>query len=218
MAKKYIKQIGHHFGFHGLRLLKPSYVSIVALLPRPEGIGDSLYRFAIKYKRKSLSVFQLRLNSYFLKYQFFSSGNQSIMPILCMYNSSANKTLRIIPLGIHGYFFFMSLIQFKVSYTFLLLILFNSFHRRICVFRVYIYSVSHGIPMGGSPLAANATPADKQEKCFIGRKKPYYQYSGAVISTYTVIIRMNFRWSVPELRSFIIRSWSLLPTINGFLL
>ena len=42
------KTIGHHFGFHGLRFLKPSYVSIVALLPRPEGIGDSLYRFISK--------------------------------------------------------------------------------------------------------------------------------------------------------------------------
>ena len=40
-----IKTIGHPFGFHGLRFLKPSYVSIVALLPSPEGIGDSLYRF-----------------------------------------------------------------------------------------------------------------------------------------------------------------------------
>ena len=41
-----IKIIGHHFGFHGLRFLKPSYVSIVALLPRPEDIGDSLYSFS----------------------------------------------------------------------------------------------------------------------------------------------------------------------------
>nr|DAJ72116.1 MAG TPA: hypothetical protein [Caudoviricetes sp.] len=40
--------IGHHFGFHGLRFLKPSCVSIAALLPRPEGIGDSLYRFISK--------------------------------------------------------------------------------------------------------------------------------------------------------------------------
>ena len=46
------KTIGHHFGFHGLRFLKPSYVSIVALLPRPEGIGDSLYRFISKIKKK----------------------------------------------------------------------------------------------------------------------------------------------------------------------
>jgi len=47
--------IGHHFGFHGLRFLKPSCVSIAALLPRPEGIGDSLYRFISKkiIKRKS---------------------------------------------------------------------------------------------------------------------------------------------------------------------
>jgi hypothetical protein len=44
--------IGHHFGFHGLRFLKPSYVSIVALLPRPEGIGDSLYRFISKKNNK----------------------------------------------------------------------------------------------------------------------------------------------------------------------
>ena len=44
------KTIGHHFGFHGLRFLKPSYVSIVALLPRPEGIGDSLYRFISNIK------------------------------------------------------------------------------------------------------------------------------------------------------------------------
>ena len=33
---------------HERRFLKPSYVSIVALLPRPEGIGDSLYRFISK--------------------------------------------------------------------------------------------------------------------------------------------------------------------------
>ena len=37
--------IGHHFGFQRLRFLKSRCVSIAALLPRPEGIGDSLYRF-----------------------------------------------------------------------------------------------------------------------------------------------------------------------------
>ena len=49
--------IGHHFGFHGIRFLKPSYVSIVALLPRPEGIGDSLYRFISKIKKKRVHHF-----------------------------------------------------------------------------------------------------------------------------------------------------------------
>ncbi len=52
------KTIGHHFGFHGLRFLKPSYVSIVALLPRPEGIGDSLYRFISKIKEKGSELNQ----------------------------------------------------------------------------------------------------------------------------------------------------------------
>lgn len=40
-----------------------------------------------------------------------------------MYNSSANRTLRIIHTGIHGYFFLINLIQSTVSYTNLLLIL-----------------------------------------------------------------------------------------------
>lgn len=39
--------VGHHFGFQGIRFLKPCCVSIAALLPRPEGIGDSLYRFTL---------------------------------------------------------------------------------------------------------------------------------------------------------------------------
>ena len=73
--------IGHHFGFQRLRFLKSRCVSIAALLPRPEGIGDSLYRFNLEE------------------------------------------------------------------------------------------IVSHGIPMGGSPLATLVTPGDNQEKCFIGRKK-----------------------------------------------
>ena len=34
--------------FNALRFLKCDYVSIVALLPRPEGIGDSRYRFCYK--------------------------------------------------------------------------------------------------------------------------------------------------------------------------
>ena len=45
---KVYKTIGHHFGFHGLRVLKTSYVSIVALFPCPAGLGDSLYRFISK--------------------------------------------------------------------------------------------------------------------------------------------------------------------------
>ena len=40
-----------------------------------------------------------------------------MIPTLCMYNSSAKRILRIINLGIHEYFFFIYLIQSKVSYT-----------------------------------------------------------------------------------------------------
>src|SRR5699024_3506201 len=39
----------------------------------------------------------------------------------------------------------------------------------------------------------------------------FHQYKGAVISTYTTIIRMNFRWSVPALRRRFIRLRSFGP-------
>lgn len=65
-----------------------------------------------------------------------------------------------------------------------------------------------------SPLAMtfNHNPADKRKDIYWQK---VYQYNGAVMSAVTVIIRINLRWSVPALRSLIIRSWSFGPITNS---
>ena len=92
-----VQTIGHHFGFHGLRFLKPSYVSIVALLPRPEGIGDSLYRFISKIKERRCSLVQFIscprvARSYFLCDSISAAGTltQDSLLLLPSHNTTCN--------------------------------------------------------------------------------------------------------------------------------
>ena len=160
------KTIGHHFGFHGLRFLKPSYVSIVALLPRPEGVGDSLYRFISKIKIK----------------EEMSKPFPAIPTKLYLPPSALPVT---------------SLTRFSVAFQqpspSSVGILFDplSSHNTTCFFREFLKCFPRD-SNGWFPVSHKyVTPVMSRKSVSLAER--IYQYSGAVISTYTTIIRINLR-------------------------
>jgi len=63
----------------------------------------------------------------------------------------------------------------------------------------------------------DATHSEISVEYPINHPEPAYEYRGPVKSTYTAIVRMNFRWSVPALRRRIMRSRSIGPIMSSFL-